>query len=162
MSFLAKLKYVEEEIPRKPLNKRKLTPTDADKKAKSKKYEATRPEGIFNISWQKDRPWLNYDEEKIVTTHSMCIKLPNRNLTYMTNNPSPKSSNPFLNGCSNFKTSKMKMTFVRGFCMKMLIGNLLQNMLVRQLSPPQPARYFFQWGYVLGGPTNFITKSCGK
>ena len=64
----------------------------------------------------KDRPWLNYDEAKNVTTSSMCIKLTNRNLTYMTNNSSPKSSNPFLNGCSNFKTSALNDQDENAYC----------------------------------------------
>ena len=82
MSFLAKLRYVEGqslENQFKQLNKRKLTPTDANKKAKSKKYEATRPERRFNTflvsRGQKDRPWLNYNKAKNVMTCILSIKL---------------------------------------------------------------------------------------
>ena len=108
MSFLAKLKYVEGAIPGKPLKRKSTaTRTDAEKKAKSKQYEKARPERSFNISWKKERPWLEFDESKNVMTCSLCVKLASRNPQYMTSNPNPKSSNPFVNGCSNFRTSAL-------------------------------------------------------
>ena len=82
---------------------------------------------------------------------------------YMTNNPNPKSSNPFVNGCSNFKTSisirtnvqwlnekdlddNERMTIVKGFCMKMLIGNLSKNMQEKnKLMLKYPFWKFFQF-----------------
>jgi len=94
-----KLKYVPGAVPGKAI-KRKIS--EEEVRNRQSTYEAKRKDRQLNTSWQKDRPWLVFENDQMKC--AVCIE-------HMSDKSKPisnanlKNQNTFITGCTNRRVS---------------------------------------------------------